>query len=297
MEAESPHPDMRFLVLAYTVCQITPPGHSGRLDAAVAIADIEPRLDAASLEACRQRADGCVEIARQGGTRWREFVAMSDEPVTLAPPSHDLDVLLFEDEWECEFFIDEWLTHDKPTHAMPWELEEQRPDLGAVLVRCEESEFFDLLAEPQIRQELLFVPTSHIQARLDAAYDWAKETAARGIHPMLLTYEIDGKGDFAALETMPLPWVPDPLRPGDSFHYEGTMYPWPWDGTPVQTTGDFEIGKHHEDVDGQYWFEARNLHNGESLFISETLLLTATFHHDQPYARCMRVTAESDIPK
>ncbi|MGZ4419644.1 MAG: hypothetical protein ACXVRV_15930, partial [Gaiellaceae bacterium] len=217
MESGSPHPDMPCLVLAYTLEQITPPGHPGRLDAAIAIADIGPRLDAATVEACRQRAETCVEIARQGGTRWREFVAMSDEPVTLAPPSRDLEELLFEDDWECEFFIDEWITLDEPTHAMPWELEEQRPDLGAVLVRCEETEFFDPFAEPQIRHELLFVPASQIQARLDAAYAWAKETAARGIHPMLLTYELDRKGDFAALETMPLPWVPGTLRPGDSF--------------------------------------------------------------------------------
>jgi len=286
---------MPFLVLAYTLDQISPPGHPGRLDAA--IATIEPGLDAATLEACRRRADKCVETARQGGTRWREFVAMSDKPLTLAPPSRDLEKLLFEEERERQFFIDEWITLDEPTHSMPWELEEQRPDLGAVLVRCEESEFFDAFVEPQIRRELLFVPTSQIQARLDGAYAWVKETAARGIHPMLLTYELDRKGDFAALEAVPLPWVPGTLRPGDSFHYEGTMYPWPWVGTPVQANDDFEIVSHCEDDDGQYWFEARNLQNGEALFVSETLLLTATFRRSQPYGRCMRVEAESDIPK
>ncbi len=52
---------MPFLALAYTLNQISPPGHPGRLNAAIAIATIEPQLDAATLEACKQRADKCVE--------------------------------------------------------------------------------------------------------------------------------------------------------------------------------------------------------------------------------------------
>ena len=42
---------------------------------------------------------------------------------------------LFEDAWERRWFIEEWITSPQPSHAMPWELDEQRRNLGAILVR------------------------------------------------------------------------------------------------------------------------------------------------------------------
>ena len=156
---------------------------------------------------------------------------------------------------------------------MPWEVEERRPDLGAIFVRCAEWGF-----EERIVGETLFVPAAAVDERMDGIAAWVRETAARDILPDVFAYTLTEEADdFESLELVRMPWFPRSISSGDRFSYEGTAYPLPSRGITLSTSGGFVISGCLEDETGELWFETRNLRTGEHLFVSQTLLLTATF--------------------
>jgi hypothetical protein len=204
---------------------------------------------------------------------------VSTVTATLQPANEHLQECLFNDKWERLFFIEQWIVGE-PDHSMPWELEEQRSELGAIFVRCEENlEYYDPFEVPRIWGEALFVPAPEVEAKREAIDSWIRQTASRDIHPIAVSYTLTrNREDFASLTTLPLSWIPDKLKPGDRFRYEGMAYPFPEARAIVlPTAGKFEITDISEDDEGEIWFQIGNLANRESLFISGTLMMTATF--------------------
>ena len=204
---------------------------------------------------------------------------MSTVTATLQPANAHLKEHLFNDKWERLFFIEQWIV-DEPDHSMPWELEEQRPELGAIFVRCDENlEYFNPFEVPRIWGETLFVAAPEVEAKREAIDSWIRQTASRDIHPIAVSYTLTAnREDFGSLTTLPMSRIPDKLIPGDRFRYEGMAYPLPQArGIVLPTAGKFEITDICEDDEGEIWFQTRNLANSESLFISGTLMMTATF--------------------
>ena len=98
---------------------------------------------------------------------------------------------LFEDAWERRWFIEEWITSPPPSHAMPWELDEQRRNLGATLVRVEEDEFSPF-SDPRIMGEMLFIDAMEHKEKRELTGGWARATARRDICPVVLSYRLNG---------------------------------------------------------------------------------------------------------
>src|SRR6266576_928970 len=124
--------------------------------------------------------------------------------------SDQLKALLFEDQWERQFFIDEWILSDEPSHSMPGEPEEQQPQLGAILVRLdEEEEGAFVFAIPRIVAEFAFIDADVLEAKKDPAYTWVKDVSRRDIFARVFSYRLtDDRRDFETLELLALPWLP-----------------------------------------------------------------------------------------
>jgi len=198
---------------------------------------------------------------------------------TNAPSDHlDLLTRVFVDDWEAGWFIEEWILSTEPAHAMPWEQAEQRDQLGPILVRTVEDPLVeDPFAEPRIVCEVAFIEESTLGAKLDAWHSWVRETAARDIQPIVLSYRFDGGGrSFASLSELKVPWLPERLSLGMRIAYEGVAYPLPFSrGLQVRVDGRFEV----TDIlpDEELWVELRETRNGERLFLTEALLLNSSY--------------------
>jgi hypothetical protein len=192
------------------------------------------------------------------------------------PTTRELKDMLFDDRWHRQFFIEEFIVLDESEHAMPWELDEQRPDLGAVHVLADEP--FDVFDTPAIFAEALFVDRSTLEAKRDQAYAWAREIGARDILPLIVSYTLTSDGrDFATLERLALPWVPDEIAPGMRIDYSGIAYPLPGArGIALTTSGTHEIVDMIHDGT-QVWFAIQHETTGECLHISEPLMSAAAF--------------------
>jgi hypothetical protein len=191
-----------------------------------------------------------------------------------------LQDMIFHDEWERRWFIDEWIASDEPTHAMAVALTEQRRELGPIFVRFDEDDDFSTFEDLRIMCEVAFVAAEQIEEKRELAYTWIKTTAARDIHPIVLAFTLTADdADFASLAVLPLPWMPaKQIEPGDRFLYEGTAYPLAGGrAIIVPASGEFEITGVAEDDDGELWFVTRNVDGTEFLYLTGTLLMTAVW--------------------
>ena len=194
-----------------------------------------------------------------------------------APSTAHLKEALFEDRWHRQLFIDEWILSEEPSHDMPWEREEQLPDVGAVLVRVdnEEASFGNL----RIAAEALFIDALELESRTERAAEWAREAAARDICPLVLSYRLtDDCADFEHLALVDVIPPSASLESSGRFAYDGVAYPLPFSRViGLNAGGEYELlGSYGRDADGEEWLEVRNLASDERLFLTGTLLLTAT---------------------
>lgn len=152
----------------------------------------------------------------------------------------------------------------------PLEQAEQRPELGPILVMHEDG-------YPLIALEALFLTEDEFAAIREDAFAWMRETAARDILGIVVTYKLDSDGDFAALTRQKPSWVRDEIQPGDRFCYRGRAYPIPGGrGLALFVEGEFEVVDVQSDG-CDLWYEVRNFDNRETVWLTDVLLLTATW--------------------
>jgi hypothetical protein len=186
---------------------------------------------------------------------------------------------LFDTRRRRRWFVNARL-RDGRLSADPLELAEQRPELGPVMVFAAPPYRGAPRQDWEIIWEAALVLASEIDAKRQAAYDWIKAVSARGILALVIVYTLGADGDFATMEKLAKPWMPETVQRGDRIRYKGIAHPAPGArGISLNVDGVFEI----TDVvlglgwSDELWWEVRDLRVGDHLYLSEALLTTATF--------------------
>jgi hypothetical protein len=124
----------------------------------------------------------------------------------------------------------------------------------------------------------VFLPAEDIEARR-MTVGWIRATDASDVISVVVLYTLNaGQTDFAVLERLIPEWYPTQISAGQRLSYQGTAYPLHGArGVAINVQGEYTIEDIVHDEIGAWWYEIRDIRSGESLWLTEPLLLTATF--------------------
>lgn len=207
------------------------------------------------------------------------------------PTTGQLKRLLFDTKRRRRWFINAQIRAGRLSPD-PLKLAEQHPELGPVMVFAAPPYLGAPRQDWYIGWEAALVSASEIDAKREAAYDWIKAVSARGILALVIVYTLGSDGDFATMEKLKPPWMPETIEPGDRIRYKGIAHAEPGArGISLNVDGVFEItdivlGLGWSD---ELWWEIHDLRFGDHLYLSEALLTAATFLNAEPSSGSVRL--------
>jgi hypothetical protein len=186
--------------------------------------------------------------------------------------------LLFDTKRRRRWYINARIRTQRLSHD-PLELGEQLPELGPVIVFAVPPYHGALREDHVIVREAALVAAADIDSKRTAAYDWLKTVSARGIVAIVVIYTLTPDGrDFATMELLEVPWLPEEIKSGDRIRYRGIAHPFPGaTAICLNVDGVFEITDIALGPDNTLWWQVHDLQVGDDLYLSGPLLLTAVF--------------------
>lgn len=196
------------------------------------------------------------------------------------PTTGQIKRMLFDTKRRRRWFINARILAGRRS-TDPLESAEQWSNLGPVIVFASPPYAGALRQEWWIGSEVLLLDAAEIDAKRELAYEWIRSVSARDIAAHLIVYTLTpDKHDFATMEIVLPPWIPTVIEPGARIRYTGIARPQPGArGISLDVNGIFEITDHVLGLDfsGEPWWEMRDLEVGDTLYLSQALLTTATF--------------------